>query len=351
MGRRRNPISLEFNKARGRREYRARVYDANGRLHRSWLQTDDLNEALKRYQEFQQAIDREFQRTYSLTLSRLLDKFIADLSPRLSANTIRAYESSLSQYFMEFLEREGIGMQSVLAEADIRGYPAFLAGKDLKTASVNHHIRNAKAFLNYFDCPKQAKSLRLLQEPKKSVRTLSPDEVRQIVGKATPIYRVMILTLLFTGLSRKELLTLEWEQIDLQKRVIRAVRGIKRRRERHIPIHSLLWDIIKEMPLIYSEEGLPSDSAFVFPSPNGQQRDLDAFTRYFGKLVKSANIEHCTPHDLRRTFISNLVSGGYPLEIAQELAGHADPRVTQEYYLNIRASALRGAIESLPCPI
>jgi site-specific recombinase XerD len=38
-----------------------------------------------------------------------------------------------------------------------------------------------------------------------------------------------------------------------------------------------------------------------------------------------------TPHDLRRTFISNLLDAGVDLSTSSELAGHRDPRTTKRY--------------------
>jgi integrase len=45
--------------------------------------------------------------------------------------------------------------------------------------------------------------------------------------------------------------------------------------------------------------------------------------RGFGRIVKEAGIDHCSPHDLRRTFASHLAMAGVNEAVVQKLAGHA----------------------------
>jgi len=61
------------------------------------------------------------------------------------------------------------------------------------------------------------------------------------------------------------------------------------------------------------------------------------------KRQLQAGIEHITPHDLRRTFITDLLSNGVDVLIAQRLAGHGDPKTTAGYDLRSKLAEKEGA--------
>ena len=49
------------------------------------------------------------------------------------------------------------------------------------------------------------------------------------------------------------------------------------------------------------------------------------------KRAKEANVENVTPHDLRRTFVSNMLDLGIDLTTVSALAGHSSVQTTARY--------------------
>ena len=67
------------------------------------------------------------------------------------------------------------------------------------------------------------------------------------------------------------------------------------------------------------------------------------------RRAKEAGVESCSPHDLRRTSISNLLDAGVDLSTSSELAGHSDPRTTKRYDRRGEATC-KQAVDKLHVP-
>ena len=93
-----------------------------------------------------------------------------------------------------------------------------------------------------------------------------------------------------------------------------------------------------------------SDTPWVFTHTRPRCRGVQVKSVYgpWGKAVKDAGIEWCTPHCLRHTSITELVhSDGVDIPTASRLAGQNNLQTTQGY-IHVVDDRLRDAVAKLP---
>ena len=154
------------------------------------------------------------------------------------------------------------------------------------------------------------------------------------------------------GLRRDELASLMIGDLHLvQRRVV--VRG-KGNKERVVPIPPGAFHALRDY-LVVRTAGLDAGSDAVSvetsaPSPMYRETPLFVRARRGGRLVPGADaltgqavyhvlrtraveadVAAFSPHDLRRTYVGDLLDEGADLSVAQQLAGHASPTTTAGY--------------------
>lgn len=205
-------------------------------------------------------------------------------------------------------------------------------------------IRHGKAASNPW---KRARGARQVDQEAHG-RAFSDDEVARILEASREVgceWEGVVTVALYTGLRKRDVETLRWEDVDLAAGVIRKTPGKTARRGIRvaIPMHREVRRVIEAASRV---------GEFVFPwraaHPNGQRPKPG--DRFFAEVLAKAGIEakdgeRISFHCLRHTFVTRLAEAGVAQDVRMRLAGHTNA-ATSNAYTHDDASA-RAAIDAL----
>jgi integrase len=147
-----------------------------------------------------------------------------------------------------------------------------------------------------------------------------------------------------TGLRFSELAALEWEDVNLSKRIIcvrrACVRGIT-----GTPKNGKIRYVLLTHDAVDALAQLPKTEKLVFHVA-GRQVNYSMGKWALWKMCEAANLRLVAWHALRHTFASHLVSKGASLKAVQELLGHSTIHMTLRYS-HLNQDNLREAINLL----
>lgn len=254
------------------------------------------------------------------TFAEFADLYMELKAGAKAASTIRRNVEVLKHLVPHF----GRKLLNHITREDIAGYTAarrrVIAPTTVNTElSLFRAILNAAIEWNYLG-ENPAKGVMLPEEEKEPV-FLQPHEVGVLLEAARGQMRSFIVTAVSTGFRRGELFDLTWKDVRFDQRQVLVPRA-KGRRFRAIPMNDLLYETLRDHPH-------HRKSPYVFHNPDGSPWH-DVRGSFYAALER-AGLPRIRFHDLRHTFVSNLVIAGVDLRQVQELAGHRDIRTTMRY--------------------
>jgi len=202
--------------------------------------------------------------------------------------------------------------------------------KGLKNSSINKKISLLKAMIAWSvensmveqDVLDKLKRVKMLKDDSKRLRYLAVDESKALVAACEPYFRPVIITALTTGMRKREILKLRWDQVDLEHGFILLVET-KNGEGRQIPIVPELRKVLDSQPRL---EGCP----YVFPNTKTMMPFWSG-DKPFANALNKAGITDFHFHDLRHTYASHLVMSGIDLTTVMHLMGHKSIKMTLRY--------------------
>lgn len=149
-----------------------------------------------------------------------------------------------------------------------------------------------------------------------------------------------IRLLIFTGARLREILNLEWSQVDLERGVLRLPDSKTGRK--NVMLGAPAIDILSKLEAKRSE-AKGAKMVIEGTDPSRPKPDLQ---RPWKLVRKQAQLHDFRLHDLRHSFASVGAASNLGLPVIGELLGHADPATTARY-AHLAVEPLRAATENI----
>lgn len=285
----------------------------------------DLNLLVKDFLEYLE-IERNVSQLTIRNYAHYLHRFLAFLSSNPLSPSVKTVKS--------------LTPEAITAES-IREYRLYLSryvddhGISLKRVTQNYHLIALRSFLKYL----LKRDIRVIAPEKidlpkaesRSIKFLEREQIERLLKTPETLRDKAILEVLFsTGLRVSELTGLNRDQINFERREFGVIGKGRRSRVVFLSDSAVVWlqkylsdrkDDDKALFIRYSGK----KDAVLRLTPRSVQRLVE-------KYVKRARLPvKITPHGLRHSFATDLLSGGADLRAIQEMLGHKNVSTTQIY--------------------
>ena len=352
--------------------YRTRIEDADGKRVALYAKTPE--ELFDKVEEAKQQIENAaFRRERWLTMQ----------SARIRTTTLIDYTSKVKNYIIAPLGH------MYMAEVTADDIKLAMVNVSTKSSSVYRSVQMLYKCIFYSaveskiidSCPCEKLSAKG-GKPQDDREALTDEQVEKLLAaiKGLPPY-VFVMIGLYAGLRREEILALKWDCVFLDAdtpylSVQRAWHSEHNRpviskdlktkaAKRDIPLPPMLADCLREAKA-------QSNSEFVIANRDGGPLSYTQFKRVWQYIVTRSTKERTyvrylngqkithtvtpvlgekaahnsdvvysldfqvTPHQLRHTYITNLIYSGADPKTVQYLAGHQHSKITMDIYAKVK---------------
>jgi len=272
-----------------------------------------------------------------------------------SNNTLTAYQNDLRQ-FLIFLQQMSPDQRprgwGNVTRDHIVSYILEMKEREYASSTVARKVAAVKSFFKFLTETGQIKSnpaaqMETPRAEKHLPATVSTEDVDRLleapVGDAPAALRdrAMLEMLYATGLRVSELVALNVSDVNVDAGTVRCIG--KGKKERILPIYDRARDVLGD----YIGHGRPkllgehNNEDALFLNRRGTRLTRQGLWLIIKHYVQEVGIkENVTPHTLRHSFATHMLSGGADLRAVQQMLGHANISTTQ-IYTQVTADRMR----------
>jgi integrase len=354
MAKRANGEGTKIVKVPDRDLYRARYTDARGK--RRTVYGKMKGEVRQKLTEG--LADRDKGLTYdgdTVSLQEHLDRWLeTSVKGSVKPITYEAYERMCRIYIKPSIGKVKL---SKLTPGQVQGFYQDKLNSGLAPSSVRYmHATLHRAL-------KQAHRWRLVREnvaaatdppipQPEEIRPLRAEQVKALLSEAHGERLEALFAVAITaGLRVGELCAIQWSDLDMESNTLRVRRTLSRAKNgpryttpkngkgRSIKLTNMATESLKRHRARQNPERLQAganrqDDDLIFCREDGRPLTRDIVARsHLKPILKRADLlEDCTPHQLRHTCATLLLSRGVHPKFVQELLGHATIALTLDRY-------------------
>jgi integrase len=167
------------------------------------------------------------------------------------------------------------------------------------------------------------------------------------------------------GLRRSELLGLQWDSIDFERKTMTIRHTVSKVTEVVAKDKTKNASSRRSFPLTAEAEAIfrrakekeqqnraafgreYQENSYIFKWPDGHPYSPDYISHHFAKVLKKHGLPHIRFHELRHSCASMLLDMGFTLKDVQEWLGHSDIKMTANIYAHLDTARKNTIADSL----
>lgn len=254
-------------------------------------------------------------------LADALSLFLLDREAQnLAAKTLKTYRVRLTR-FVTWCAGQGVPTIDDLNIAHVRRYQVELV-KSLADVTAKNHAVDIKTFLRF--CVEEgliaespADRVKLPRVVERLPQVLTADEAQRLYKACdTDRDKALLLVMLDTGARSAEVVNMDVADVSITDGAI-IIREGKPRRDRTAYISPRT----RKALLRYIKAGKLETGALWLSEKGANRLTESGLGQVLKRLGKAAGV-HCTPHKIRKTFVTTMLRAGVDVFTLRRLSGH-----------------------------
>ncbi|EHI8639513.1 site-specific integrase [Salmonella enterica] len=229
-------------------------------------------------------------------------------------------------------------IKAAVAQKNGETAPVYSA-KPVTTATKAKHLALIKAILRAAERDwkwlEKAPVIKIPSVRNKRVRWLEKEEAKRLIDECPEPLKSVVKFALATGLRKSNIMNLEWQQIDMQRRVAWVnPEDSKSNRAIGVALNDTACKVLRDQigkhhkwVFVNTTAAKRADGT---STPAVRKMRIDSKTSWLS-ACRRAGIEDFRFHDLRHTWASWLIQSGVPLSVLQEMGGWESIEMVRRY--------------------